>query len=93
MDFRTNCFLKYTFDYLMYKRRMTARPGNRILQNILFDGASIPLYSTLHGERSVRWPIAASAQAVGLSIWQEVHGLGILYLSVMAGEMNRKVWA
>src|ERR1700722_12437580 len=31
------------------------------------------------------------AQAVVLSEWQVIHGLGILYLSVIAGVMNRKV--
>ena len=31
------------------------------------------------------------AHAVSLSVWQEVHGLGILYLSVIAGVMKRKV--
>jgi hypothetical protein len=33
------------------------------------------------------------AQAVDLSAWQVVQGLGILYLSVMAGVMKAKVWA
>ncbi len=33
------------------------------------------------------------AQAVGLSLWQDVHGLGILYLSVLDGGMKAKVWA
>ena len=33
------------------------------------------------------------AQAVDLSAWQDVQGLGILYLSVMDGGMNLKVWA
>ena len=28
-----------------------------------------------------------------LSMWQEVHGFGILYLSVIAGAMKPKVWA
>ena len=27
-----------------------------------------------------------------LSAWQEVHGFGILYLLVIAGEMNWNVW-
>jgi hypothetical protein len=31
------------------------------------------------------------AQSVDLSVWQDVQGLGILYLSVIAGEMNLKV--
>ena len=37
--------------------------------------------------------MASAAQAVVLSVWQDVHGLGILYLSVMAGVMNSNVWA
>ena len=45
------------------------------------------------GEVSGQWLMASSAHAVDLSWWQEVQGLGILYRSVMAGEMNRKVWA
>ena len=32
------------------------------------------------------------AQSVDLSVWHEVQGLGILYLSVIVGEMNLKVW-
>jgi len=37
--------------------------------------------------------MASLAHAVVLSLWHEVHGLGILYLSVIAGVMNRKVCA
>ena len=33
------------------------------------------------------------AQAVDLSAWHVVQGLGILYLSVMAGVMKANVWA
>ena len=32
--------------------------------------------------------MASAAHAVFLSMWQEVHGFGILYLSVMAGAMK-----
>ncbi len=35
--------------------------------------------------------ISFVAQSVDLSVWQEVQGLGILYLSVIAGETNLKV--
>ena len=38
-------------------------------------------------------PIASRAQAIVLSRWQVVHGLGIPYFSVISGVMNRKVWA
>lgn len=31
--------------------------------------------------------------SVGLSVWHEVHGLGIPYLTVIAGVTNRNVWA
>ena len=33
------------------------------------------------------------AQAVGLSLWHDVHGLGMLYLSVIDGAMKPNVWA
>ena len=36
---------------------------------------------------------ASVAQAVVLSVWHDVQGLGILYLSVIAGVMNPNVWA
>ena len=50
-------------------------------------------YCRRHGERSGQWRIASVAQAVVLSAWHEVHGLGILYLSVMSGVMKANVWA
>ena len=37
--------------------------------------------------------MASAAQAVVLSVWHNVHGLGILYLSVIAGVMNANVCA
>jgi hypothetical protein len=37
--------------------------------------------------------MASVAQAEDLSVWQDVQGLGILYLSLMAGVMNAKVCA
>ena len=45
------------------------------------------------GERSGHWRIASVAQAVALSVWQLVQGLGILYLSVIAGVMKSNVCA
>ena len=45
------------------------------------------------GERSGHWRMASVAQAVVLSVWHAVQGLGILYLSVIAGVMKSKVWA
>ena len=50
-------------------------------------------YSARQGERSGQWRMASAAQVVVLSEWQDVHGLGILYLSVIAGVMNAKVCA
>ena len=50
-------------------------------------------YSMRQGERSGQWRRASVAQALVLSAWQEVHGLGILYFSVMAGVMNANVCA
>jgi hypothetical protein len=37
--------------------------------------------------------MASAAHAVFLSMWQDVHGFGILYLSVMAGAIKAKVCA
>jgi len=45
-------------------------------------------HSAGHGERPGQCRIASAAHAVVLSVWQDVHGLGILYLSVIAGAMN-----
>jgi len=50
-------------------------------------------HSILQGERSGQWRSASDAHAVDLSVWQEVQGLGMLYLSVIAGEMNANVCA
>ena len=36
--------------------------------------------------------MASSAHAVLFPVWQEVHGFGIPYRSVMAGDTNRNVW-
>lgn len=49
------------------------------------------LYSSRQGERSVHWLKAFVAHAVVLSEWHDVHALGILYLSVMAGLIKRNV--
>lgn len=46
-----------------------------------------------HGERSGHFFSASAAHAVVLSVWQAVHGLGILYLSVIAGVMKSNVCA
>jgi hypothetical protein len=48
-------------------------------------------YSSRQGERSGQWRMTSVAQAVVLSVWQEVHGFGILYLSVMSGVINANV--
>jgi len=45
------------------------------------------------GELSGQWLIASLAQPVDLSAWQVVQGLGILYLSVIAGVMKSNVCA
>ena len=37
--------------------------------------------------------MASSAHWVDLSVWQDVHGFGILYWSVFAGGMKANVWA
>lgn len=55
-------------------------------------GPPLP-YSIRHGERSGQCRSASVAQAVVLSVWQEVHGFGILYFSVMAGVTNANVCA
>ena len=51
------------------------------------------LLSILHGDLSGQWRMASRAHAVDLSLWDDVQGFGIEYLSVIAGEMNRNVWA
>ena len=45
----------------------------------------VPASSVRHGDRSGQRRISFVAQAVVLSLWHDVHGLGILYLSVMSG--------
>ena len=47
---------------------------------------------TRHGDALPQSSIAFAAHAVDLSLWQEVQGFGILYLSVIAGVMNLNVW-
>lgn len=80
--------------------RLPARvrgPGHR--RGVIFHPARRAVtkthkaYLICQGETSDQWLIAFSAHAVDLSVWHDVHGLGMLYLSVMAGDMNRKVWA
>ena len=44
-------------------------------------------------ENSGHLLIASFAQAVFLSLWHDVHGFGIAYLSVISGEMKRNVCA
>src|SRR5215469_13286971 len=50
-------------------------------------------YSTRQGEYSGQRRRASVAQAVDLSVWHWVQGLGISYRSVAAGVMTSKVWA
>ncbi len=47
--------------------------------------------STRHGEVVFQLSNSLLAQIVDLSVWQDVQGFGILYLSVMAGVMNWNV--
>src|SRR5690349_23672764 len=49
--------------------------------------------STRHADVLFQSSISLVAHSVDLSLWHEVHGLGILYLSDIAGVMNRKVCA
>ena len=51
---------------------------------VLFDLSSLITFD--HPRRASR------AHAVVLSVWQVVHGFGILYSSVIAGVMNLNVW-
>ena len=50
-------------------------------------------HSIRHGERSGHWRNASVAQDVVLSAWHVVQGLGILYLSVIAGVMKANICA
>jgi hypothetical protein len=47
--------------------------------------------ATRQGEAVFHDANSLPAQAVDLSVWHDVQGLGILYLSVMPGGMKRKV--
>lgn len=51
------------------------------------------LHFNRHGGSPLHFAIAPAAQATVLSRWHEVQGLGILYLSVISGEMKRNVCA
>ena len=46
---------------------------------------------TRHGDIVFQVISSLAAQSVDLSVWQDVQGLGILYLSVIAGELNLNV--
>ena len=46
-----------------------------------------------HADSSGQWLIASLAHAVFLSLWHDVHGFGIRYLSVISGAMKRNVCA
>ena len=52
---------------------------------------SFPHSPTRHGEIVFQIINSFVAHSVDLSVWQEVQGLGILYLFVIVGEMNLKV--
>ena len=49
-------------------------------------------YSARHGEMPRHPLIASRAQLVVRSVWQLVHGFGILYVSVIDGVMKANVW-
>ena len=51
-----------------------------------------PRYCTRHGETFDQPRSASRAQSVDLSVWQPVHGFGILNSSVIVGVMNANVW-
>jgi hypothetical protein len=50
-----------------------------------------PYCPTRHGDVVFQVISSFVAHSVDLSVWQDVQGFGILYLSVIAGEMNLKV--
>ena len=62
-------------------------------ERILKKNEYSKLYSSRHQDSSGQWRMASEAQAVVLSLWQEVQGLGILYLSVVEGAINANVCA
>ena len=45
-----------------------------------------------HGDRSAQPFRAAVAQAVDLSVWQRLQGLGTFNVSVVVGVIKRNVW-
>jgi len=52
----------------------------------------VPLHCPIrHGDVVFQVISSFVAQSVDLSVWQDVQGLGILYLSVIPGQMNLKV--
>ncbi|HZL28807.1 MAG TPA: hypothetical protein VFC39_19935, partial [Acidobacteriaceae bacterium] len=51
----------------------------------------VPHCPTRHGEVVFQLSNSLLAQSVDLSVWQDVQGFGILYLSVIAGVMNLNV--
>src|SRR5258707_12530122 len=53
----------------------------------------LAFYSICHRDSSGQRRMASAAHAVVLSMWQDMHGFGILYFSVMAGVMKAKVCA
>jgi hypothetical protein len=53
---------------------------------------TVSLYCpTRHADVVFQVISSLAAQSVDLSVWQDVQGLGILYLSVIAGEVNLNV--
>ena len=64
---------------------------NRLRLNELVEPMVSLHCPTRHGDVVFQVISSFVAQSVDLSVWQDVQGLGILYLSVIAGEMNLKV--
>jgi len=63
-------------------------PSSSTIRESLPSAAHCP---TLQGDVVFHVISSFVAQSVDLSVWQDVQGFGILYLSVIAGEMNLKV--
>ena len=67
--------------------------SERKTDSLDFALSTIVPHSTRQGERSGHCRMASVAQALFLSAWHNVHGLGILYFSLIAGVTKANVCA
>ena len=90
MDPRSRSRLNSWRSYFRSLTELSGEP-HTILRLWISDCVWLFHCPTRHGDVVVQVIRFFVAQSVDLSVWQDVQGLGILYLSVIAGEMNLKV--